>query len=117
MVTPRTTTFLEIHQSSYEKAIRALKSNKSVVTAITKVQTLDEIHSSEAFLFRKPSEGEQARIDAILKLRETQMICNHAGYLSIKLKHFRRQLYSKRLDPKEEEAMKKIRPHFSTDKH
>ncbi|MCJ1358944.1 MAG: hypothetical protein MMC33_008944 [Icmadophila ericetorum] len=69
VVTPRTTTFLEIHQSSYEKAIRALKSNKSVVTPITKAQTLDEIHSLEA------------------------------------------------LDPKEEEAMKKIRPHFSADKH
>lgn len=91
-ITPRTRTFLKLHQEAYEKALTDPPKNPAAVAV---VQALDQVYYTEAFYF-KPRQGKDyEQLQALVKLRELEMLANYGDYLSQELPELRAELEEK----------------------
>jgi hypothetical protein len=73
-ITPRTRTFLKLHQEAYEKALADPFKN---LAAVAVVQTLDRVYYTEAFYF-KPRQGKDyEQLLAFVKLRQLELLANY----------------------------------------
>lgn len=88
-ITPRTRTFLELHQEAYEKALVEPSENPAAVAV---VQALDQVYDTQPFYF-KPRQGKDyEEFLAFVKLRQFEMLANYGDCLGQELQELRAEL-------------------------
>ena len=86
-ITPRTRTFLKLHQEAYEKALSDSSKNSAAVAV---VKALDTVYYTEDFYF-KPRQGkDHDQLQAFVKLRQLEMLANYGDYLNQELQELQK---------------------------
>lgn len=81
-ITPRTRTFLKLHQEAYEKTLSDFSKNTAAVAV---VKALDTVYYTEAFYFKPRQEKDRDQLQAFVKLRQLEMLANYGDYLEQEL--------------------------------